>query len=107
MNDNIIEIRNLNIGFQKNTQTISLGTLSFALVPGELNMIIGPNGVGKSTLLKTLVKIIPPLSGDIFIYYQNIKDISRNKLSRLIAYVPTETFIPFHFKVEFRHLYFC
>ena len=44
-----------------------LSNLNLKLRPGELVCFMGPNGVGKSSLIKTLIKLLPPLSGS-FMY---------------------------------------
>ncbi len=54
----VLTVNELTVGFDK-----PLATLSFNLYRGERLGIIGGNGMGKSTLLKTLVGAIPPLSG--------------------------------------------
>lgn len=56
---NVLSVRNLKIGYDKPIQTIS-----FELYKGQKLGIIGSNGVGKSTLLKTLNGDIPKIDGD-------------------------------------------
>ena len=57
---------------------------------GELVAIIGVNGVGKSTLLRSLSGVQPPLKGEIFIGGESLKTITPGKLSELISIVLTE-----------------
>lgn len=63
----ILFVRNLEIGYDK-----PLCKLSFDIKRGERLGIIGGNGIGKSTLLKTLTEIIPALSGE-FSYGTNVE----------------------------------
>ena len=64
---NVITDKDLSIGYD----TV-LSTLSFRLMKGERLAIIGENGKGKSTLLKTLVGLLPPLGGE-FTFGQNVE----------------------------------
>ena len=64
---NVITAKDLSIGYD----TV-LSTLSFRLMKGERLAIIGENGKGKSTLLKTLVGLLPPLGGE-FTFGQNVE----------------------------------
>ncbi|RME76099.1 MAG: ABC transporter ATP-binding protein [Planctomycetota bacterium] len=58
-----IQIHNLSVGFPL-CQPLLTG-LNFSLQPGEKLAILGPNGVGKTTLLKTIAGLHPPLAGEI------------------------------------------
>ena len=50
--------------------------------------IIGKNGVGKSTLLKVLCKLIKPYSGNVFINCKNINYFSRKEFAKTISFLP-------------------
>ncbi|MDR1400948.1 MAG: ABC transporter ATP-binding protein [Endomicrobium sp.] len=50
--------------------------------------VIGKNGVGKSTLLKVLCKLIKPYSGDVFVNCKNINYFSRREFAKMIAFLP-------------------
>lgn len=65
---NILSVNSLLIGYDKPL----ISPISFDLNKGEKIAIVGKNGVGKSTLVKTLLKIIPPLGGS-FKFNENIK----------------------------------
>lgn len=88
---NSIEIRNLSIGYDahsKKAKTIAAG-LNGMLQPGRLTCLLGANGVGKSTLLKTLSGFLPKLSGNIFIGDKDIEQYGDKELARLIGVVLT------------------
>lgn len=51
---------------------------------------MGKNGIGKSTLLKTLSKVIPPISGDVLFNNQEISSISEKKLATQLSLVLTD-----------------
>lgn len=64
--------------------------LTAALRKGELTCLLGPNGIGKSTLLRTLSAFQPKLGGSVGINGREIADYSDKELSRLIGVVLTE-----------------
>jgi len=64
--------------------------LSACAGKGELVAVIGRNGIGKSTLLRTLLGLQPALGGKMLIDGKNLGDLSRNQLARRIGYISTE-----------------
>ena len=66
---------------------------------GELLSVVGPNGVGKSTLFYCLLGIFSNYKGQILIKEKNIKDLSIKEMAKLIAYVPQSHFPSFNFSV--------
>ena len=64
--------------------------LSFQLFPGELTCLLGANGVGKSTLLRTLSAFQPAVSGEIEIMGRKLTDYSDKQLATVIGVVLTE-----------------
>lgn len=91
MKNQTIKIRNLSIGYKgrKENQVIAQA-LNSTLYGGELTCLIGANGVGKSTLLRTLSAFQPFLSGDIQIAGKAIDSYSYSELSKMIGVVLTE-----------------
>lgn len=67
------------------------GPLDLEVQGPEMIGIIGRNGIGKSTLLRTIAGLQPPQSGRVFIEGLEGKKISRPGLARLISYVSTES----------------
>ncbi len=87
----IICTENLSVGYQKSGRQIPvLDKISVTASAGELISLIGRNGTGKSTLLRTLMKIQPPLAGDVFISSGNLAHISSRNLAKKVSYVSTE-----------------
>ena len=64
---------------------------------GELVGIVGPNSAGKSTLLRLLSKVLVPQQGRILIQGQNLAELSRLTLARIVAVVPQEFQVAFPF----------
>lgn len=81
----------LEIGYKngKNHKSIFSG-LNFSLLPGELVCLIGPNGIGKSTLLRTLAGVQAPLSGKVLMDGQSIHQLTPIELARKISLVLTD-----------------
>lgn len=87
----ILYTEQLSIGYGKGIKAkIILDNLNLTLKRGELVCILGPNGVGKSTLLRTLSKVQRPLEGHVYIHSKPIDAFSRSELARNISLVLTE-----------------
>lgn len=76
-----------------------LKSLSASIARGSVTAILGPNGVGKTTLLNLLLGLHPPISGQIRLEDQPLPEIPRRQVSRKIGYVPQLEAIPFPFRV--------
>ncbi len=92
MNENIIlSVRSLKIGYASGRHKYPvISELNASADKGQLIAVIGRNGVGKSTLLRTLTGIQPALGGDIMISGKDISGYSRMELARKTGYISTE-----------------
>lgn len=90
----MIELKDLTIGYaQKNNTKVVASGINATLHSDRLTCLIGANGIGKSTLLRTLSAFQPPLSGEIFIDNESpipLSTLTDKQLSRLIGVVLTE-----------------
>lgn len=87
----MIDIKHLEIGYQHKRRNYSVfKDISMTLKPGDLVGLIGDNGIGKSTLLKTITGNLPPLSGEITWNGKNIKQYNTQQLAQLLSVVVTE-----------------
>jgi len=86
-----VEIRNLSIGYKtKNGFRPLIENLCADLFEGKLTCLLGANGVGKSTLLRTLSGFQPKLAGEIRILGKTIDAYSDKELAQTIGVVLTE-----------------
>ena len=86
------------ISFRYGTNLI-LDKISFEQKTGRILALLGPNGTGKTTLLKSLSGILQPFEGSSLLDGEDILKMSVKKKSRLIAYVPQNTTTVFPVKV--------
>lgn len=87
----ILSTSDLQIGYKNKTaKTIIASNINIDISGGELVGLIGINGVGKSTLLRSLTGVQEALSGSVSIAGEDLKDIPSGKLSELISIVLTE-----------------
>jgi iron complex transport system ATP-binding protein len=89
--------RNLSIGY--GDRVVGRG-LNVALAQGEVLALLGPNGGGKTTLLKTLLGILKPLAGVALIDDRSLASFSIRERARGLAYVPQMHTPTFAFTVE-------
>lgn len=88
---NSIETRNLHVGYQqKKSVALIQQNISIQFVAGEFVCILGKNGIGKSTLLRTLTGVQDAISGDVIINGRNINSYNFKELSTIISLVLTE-----------------
>lgn len=87
----VLSAKDLTVGYRKGNSTSPvISGLNLSLSRGKLVALIGANGIGKSTLLRTLVGNQPPLEGEVSISGIRIGEISRKDLSLLLGIVNTE-----------------
>ena len=92
-----IEGRDLTIGYPD--RTVGHG-LDVALSTGEVLALLGPNGGGKTTLLKTLLGLLKPKAGEVLLGDKPLDNYSIRERARVVAYVPQVHISTFAFTVE-------
>ena len=81
----MLEISNLKFSY-KNKEIFN--QIDFNLESNEILSILGPNGVGKTTLLKCINRILRPQGGSILVENQDIMNIKRTEIAKKLGYVP-------------------
>lgn len=77
-----------------------LQAVSLAVAGGSFIGILGPNGCGKTTLLRALSRIIEPTAGTVMVDGRDIGGYSIRDLATIMGAVPQETAVTFDFTVE-------
>lgn len=88
-----------NVSFSRGPRLL-LDRMSFVIEQQDMIALVGPNGVGKTTLLKLACRLLPPASGEILLEGKPLPAWSRHDLPRAVALVPQELDVPFNFPVE-------
>lgn len=87
----ILSANDLSVGYRNGKrESVILSGLNLSLRQGELVCLLGANGIGKSTLLRTLSGVQPPISGTIAIAGKEISNYTQQQLSKLISIVYTD-----------------
>jgi iron complex transport system ATP-binding protein len=97
MSSTILEFRD--VSFSRGSRLL-LDRLTFGVETQEMVALLGPNGVGKTTLLKLATRLLQPTAGRVLIQGKPLTEWSRQHLPRSVALVPQELELPFNFRVE-------
>lgn len=92
-----LEARNIAYAYPGGEPVFS--DISLSLRPGEIVCILGPNGVGKTTILNCLANLNPLSGGEIFINGKNARFLSPREAAQNIGYVPQMIMPSFDFSV--------
>ena len=94
---NILSVRNLS--FSYNSRKV-LENINFDVKEGEVVSILGPNGVGKSTLVNLISGVLEGYEGVIEIEGKDIRKLSSEDIAKLAGVVPQSTYPAFDFTVH-------
>lgn len=90
----MIRFENVSYGYKKNSESV-LKNVSFAVESGKIAILLGPNGVGKTTLLKCALGLLSHYQGEIYYDDKPLSKMSMGEKARSVAYVPQAvTFAP-------------
>ena len=89
-----LEIKNVTVKYNR---TCALSAVNLSVAENDFLAVIGPNGGGKSTLLKTILGIVAPVQGEIKIYGKNF-----GQYKEPIGYLPQFSVSTDHFPLQWR-----
>nr|WP_315244333.1 ABC transporter ATP-binding protein [uncultured Flavobacterium sp.] len=96
----ILSTSNLSIGYKSRKGTVTIAEdLNLTFDSGKLIALIGANGIGKSTLLRTITGIQSPLAGSVFLKDKNINTYKPLDLAQSLSLVLTEKLPPSNLSV--------
>ena len=87
----ILYTDNLDVGYEGKTV---VRDVEIRLHPGEIIVLIGPNGCGKSTILRTLSGQLPPIRGQVYLKGRDILSMQQKEISRTMSLLMTERVDP-------------
>lgn len=94
----MLEANHLKAGYGRESEIVH--DVSFSLGEGEFCCIIGANGCGKTTVLKTILGLLPALGGSVSVNGQDAFAMSDRERASRFAYIPQTHKLPFPFSVK-------
>lgn len=88
-----IKINNISFKYDKKTPELTLNDINLNLKESSINVLLGLNGCGKTTLLKLLAGLEKPLSGAIYYDEEELTKISIKERSKRFSYVPQYSYV--------------
>ena len=92
----MIHLQDIQCGYGKK---VILSDVNLTIEEGKLTCLLGKNGVGKTTLFKTILGLLTPLSGTVSFNNLPLNRYSQRTLAKVISYVPQAHGTPFPFTV--------
>ncbi|MDO4183084.1 MAG: ABC transporter ATP-binding protein [Coriobacteriia bacterium] len=93
-----LSVRDVSVGYDPDKPVQKF--VNFAVQSGEVCCILGPNGCGKTTLVKTILGLMPMLAGSITIDGSDVTAWSAAQMAEHIAYVAQKSTQPFPYEVK-------
>lgn len=92
----MIQVESLSVGYGARQV---LRNVSFSTAQGELLAVLGPNGVGKTTLFRCMLGLKAPTGGRVLLDGDDVRQLSARELADRAAYIPQSHYPAFHYTV--------
>jgi iron complex transport system ATP-binding protein len=96
----LMSVQNLSFSYSRDDQQPLFSHVSFSLETGNVFCLLGPNGTGKSTLLKCISNLLPGWYGTVLLDNRDITQLHPAETARWIGYVPQNQTPAFPFLVQ-------
>ncbi len=83
----MLSLNNISFSYEKHSKPI-LSRVDLQLEEGKIGVLLGPNGVGKSTIIKIISGLFKPKTGEVFLGEMNLRTTKNKERAKLVAYVP-------------------
>ena len=93
-----LDIQHVSFAYSKKGPQV-LKDVSFSTEEGDLLAVLGPNGVGKSTLFKCMLGFMKKYEGKIFLNGADVSEMTHKQIAKQIAYIPQSTHPVFNYEV--------
>ena len=95
-----VSVENLGFTYSEHLADAVFRDVSFSVKAGEIFCLLGPNGTGKSTLLKCLANILQPREGKVYLGEKDMSRLSTSDAAKKVGYVPQNQASAFPFLVR-------
>ncbi len=96
----LVDVQDISFSYSSDKAHSIFRDVSFVIRQGEIFCILGPNGTGKTTLLKCVANVIQGWHGTIYLGGQNITVMKTSEVAKGIGYVPQNQAPSFPFQVR-------
>lgn len=93
-----LEVSHLSFAYSKRGRLV-LDDISFSVKKGDLLAVLGPNGVGKSTMFRCILGFLRDYEGSIRLNGLEIKSLDHREIAKHVAYIPQSTYPVFNYTV--------
>ena len=83
----LVDVKNISFSYDKDSPAV-FENISFSIEKGDVLCVLGPNGTGKTTLIKCINGLHKVNEGEVYLNGANIQNLSFRDISRTVGYIP-------------------